>query len=74
MSTPPSELKQLQRQYSEMAERLATLEVAYLGLVDVTERVTSLLETLFRGTRERNQIQGPREQDPSPSEPSGRPT
>ena len=42
------DIRELQRQLSETAERLAQLEIGYLGLVDVCARTTTLLETLMR--------------------------
>lgn len=81
--------QELQRLYSELAERQATLEVGYLkllarltlleegymGLVDASERTVSLLETLTRDVlRERNTPEKIGERHTCSSEPAGRPT
>lgn len=59
----------------ELEKRLELLELAYLGLVDVNERMLELLESLLGGKpRERDKTQTVGGPNASPPESVGRPS
>jgi choline kinase len=52
-----TDVNELQRQLSEISERLATMEVAYLGLTKVAEKTVSMLEQLIAERRDGKRVQ-----------------
>lgn len=71
-------IQDLERQISEMAERLASLEIGFLRMADLAERTTNILESIVQIQKgpcchhERNATQNYREPDPRAAEPSRR--
>lgn len=71
-------IQELQRQLSEMAERIASLEVGFLRMADLAERTTNILESLVEVQKgnccrhERNTSQNYREPNTGVAESSRR--